>query len=98
MERCGTCRFFGGEFDDEPSGECRRRAPVMVGTSEHAQPAHPVVETNHWCGEWRERNDSPLDDRPAHGDTPPSTRPNTYDGSSDRDAVEGPNEGEVWPT
>ena len=56
-ETCGTCRFFRQNAPpyDVKGGECRRRSPVMVGTSERGWSEWPYVQLTNWCGEYEQR-------------------------------------------
>jgi len=61
-DRCATCRFWGRRRDHVGVtdgvltifyGYCRRRAPVLTGTSEHARTEFPAATSIDWCGEFQ---------------------------------------------
>lgn len=46
-ELCGTCKFWAA--DNEDSGQCRRRSPIMQSNAAH----FPLTHRMTWCGEWQ---------------------------------------------
>ncbi len=65
---CASCRFYAAHLEDERDGvaqsECRRYPPTIVGvimvTSDF-----PMVTIHDWCGEFRQRQESPMADNQA---------------------------------
>lgn len=59
-EICYTCKYNWTETisDSETNtvmvrdSECRRRAPVLIGTSDRSKTAWPKVCPEEWCGEY----------------------------------------------
>lgn len=66
---CANCKYVSGLFEDIDVhtekktgrwfGKCRRFPPIYNGDDmkscyvPSAQWSIPVVESDHWCGEWR---------------------------------------------
>ena len=53
-EKCDTCSYYHKKYED--SGECRRNAPGLGGTSEYAYTCWPGVQRNDWCGEHKRKD------------------------------------------
>jgi hypothetical protein len=51
--QCGDCEFFA-RFDDE-AGECRRRAPSPTVYQQDSFARWPFVNTDDWCGDFKEK-------------------------------------------
>jgi hypothetical protein len=56
-ERCETCKWWEGDFDDSREGLCRRYppvyAPVDVPGGDEEPWYRPVTSYDNFCGEWR---------------------------------------------
>ncbi len=67
-ENCRTCRFWrslerGDEDADDESGDCRRRAPVIVAkkiTHFCEGWGFPMTPAAEWCGEYEARKPLPM--------------------------------------
>ena len=57
-KKCGTCRFWQKwvyrSNPERDSGDCRIRAPVVIGVGSDFRSDWPSTSNDEWCGEWED--------------------------------------------
>jgi hypothetical protein len=50
-EACKNCKFWVKTVEEEPSGDCRRRPPVILFHHNQENSGWPLTYPDDWCGE-----------------------------------------------